>query len=537
MGEEQQPKRTANPGIHRREKQEQTLLKIECCALKAWPHCISHIARASCMRHAFNLLHGCMNMHVASWLLGCVDLWWGPFISIMAWNGTDFVKELGDIEKLLALNPNKGLQEGLVKALLTKCDHSQLAAGDYVAMLEKVDHSTLSDELKATLKDSLLLRASTGTTNEGSSAIVKTPQTLVNIPAYLTRAEMTEVVSGNLYDVPHIIIKRLSALGVKSLKETTKRAAIALIVQSIMWHGKSRPSADEIYGLAQQFGLLFGAHKASGCMVSGLKTYPHLPTDLDKDWLARAYPKDQPSMLDLPQLFELGAQCPMRSTSKLLSNCSKKKLQPLVDKVEDRLLELCKSLLGGNLQAALQGCKENSSSGAKITFFDHVKDGSHAAEDSKQGLSKEEVSKQLALPLTNQPSAAAEPQQQPSSSQQGHAAAGSGSGDLSLEDYEKLAMIEIEDKNAKKAKTSGDKEDKKSNPKKQTAGKKDKKNEKKPKKVMKKPAATKVAKGYGCLRCRGSGCDTCMNDDFGGLRLVGREAWKEYMHQQKRKLC
>ena len=94
---------------------------------------------------------------------------------------------------MLAFNPNKGLQEGLVKALLTKCDHSQLAAGDYVAMLEKVDHSTLSDELKATLKDSLLLRASTGTTNEGSSAIVKTPQTLVNIPAYLTRAEMTEL--------------------------------------------------------------------------------------------------------------------------------------------------------------------------------------------------------------------------------------------------------------------------------------------------------------------------------------------------------
>ena len=124
--------------------------------------------------------------------------------------------------------------------------------------------------------------------------------------------------------------------------------------------------------------------------------------------------------------------------------------------------------VGWQLAGRLQGCKENSSSGAKITFFDHVKDGSHAAEDSKQGLSKEEVSKQLALPLTNQPSAAAEPQQQPSSSQQGHAAAGSGSGDLSLEDYEKLAMIEIEDKNAKKAKTSGDKEDKKSNPKKQT---------------------------------------------------------------------
>ena len=41
---------------------------------------------------------------------------------------------------------------------------------------------------------------------------------------------------------------------------------------------------------------------------------------------------------------------------------------------------------------------------------------------------------------------------------------------------------------------------------------------------------------YGCIRCRGNikGCSSCWDPNFGGLRLHGRQAWREYIEPGQR---
>ena len=54
----------------------------------------------------------------------------------MAWTSEDFIKELQDVEKLLAFKSAPALQESLLVALLKKIDCStNLLASDYVSML------------------------------------------------------------------------------------------------------------------------------------------------------------------------------------------------------------------------------------------------------------------------------------------------------------------------------------------------------------------------------------------------------------------
>lgn len=54
----------------------------------------------------------------------------------------------------------------------------------------------------------------------------------------------------------------------------------------------------------------------------------------------------------------------------------------------------------------------------------------------------------------------------------------------------------------------------------------------KPKAVKKEPKGPKTSvKVYGCPRCRGNkkGCTTCWDPLYKGVKLPGREPWKQYM--------
>ena len=46
----------------------------------------------------------------------------------------------------------------------------------------------------------------------------------------------------------------------------------------------------------------------------------------------------------------------------------------------------------------------------------------------------------------------------------------------------------------------------------------------------------KARKVLGCPRRRGNwkGCETCQNDSYNGIRLPGRDAWKDYMQEKEK---
>jgi len=103
-----------------------------------------------------------------------------------------------------------------------------------------------------------------------------------------------------------------------------------------------------------------------------------------------------------------------------------------------------------------------------------------------------------------------------------------------LEDFEKDAFNQLQ---------TGKKQGKKDQ-----AKPKSKTIKKRPAAAMKRPAAVpamrqepkeaKTAKPieiFGCIRCRGNpkGCSTCIGPNFTGLRLPGRQAWKDYIQAKK----
>ena len=143
----------------------------------------------------------------------------------MAWTAKDFVAELGDVEKLLSFNAAQTLQDSLVTALLKKTSCSQgLMASDFVTMLEAVEKSSLDDEKKQWMKDKLMEKAASSQEGQSGTKIVKSPQSLTNVPAYLTKDELQQLMTGEISKAPHIVVARLRMIGLTSLEEDTKRS-------------------------------------------------------------------------------------------------------------------------------------------------------------------------------------------------------------------------------------------------------------------------------------------------------------------------
>ena len=148
---------------------------------------------------------------------------------------------------------------------------------------------------------------------------MRSPQSLTNLPAYCAKDELTTLMSGDINLARVTIAQRLRKVGLTSMKEDTKRAAVALEVQSFLWRGMPRPSK------AQQLSKLFLSDLTTS-PVSPVKTYPSLPTGLGAEWISKVYGSDRPSLMHLPGYAALQIDCPVRETHRLLSWNQKKEL-------------------------------------------------------------------------------------------------------------------------------------------------------------------------------------------------------------------
>ena len=518
----------------------------------------------------------------------------------MSWSSEDFESELSDVSKLVNMSQASAtLHDSLVMALQKKVENSStLMPSDFVRCLEAVDKSSLPPEQKQKLSDAVVAKAAAATQEQGNKT-VRSPQSLTNLPAYCTKDELTTLMSGDINLAGVTIVQRLRRVGLTSMKEDTKRAAVALEVQSFIWHGMPKPSPDEIYAKAQQLSKLFLGDQTTS-PVSPVKNYPSLPTGLGEEWISKVYGSERPSLMSLPGFAALQIDCPVRETHRLLSWNQKK------------------DLLGSNRRGQagvggmnLHGCMEKMLGDAvqqvmQNTFFGGQGGLSNLKIFDKKPASAMEnlalARQQLGLPAladqqTNAPAQLSIASMNPTAAQSSSAAAQPCIGNSasaaqqsmqaadptsavhpspaadsapaspqtlvqtspslhdimkiskdnntkqnskkSLEDYEQehMAMLESKkDASAKRLKRKTAPADKGS----KAEGSKPTKatHSSKPKQAKaEKGKAAAVELCWGCTRCRGNpkGCPSCNHEGFQGMRLNGRRAWEKYVAEKKKK--
>ena len=123
------------------------------------------------------------------------------------------------------------------------------------------DGSKLPEEQKLELQKTLSQVASSNGQQSVANKLVKEPQSMTDVPAYLTQADWDVLLQGDLDKAPHVLVARLRLCGITSLKEDSKKVCIALLVQSLLWHGHKMPDPQTIYKMAQQFTFLFNGRK------------------------------------------------------------------------------------------------------------------------------------------------------------------------------------------------------------------------------------------------------------------------------------
>ena len=219
----------------------------------------------------------------------------------MDWSTKDFLKEIDDLAQLYALSSCSTKATSMVASLGKKLSTAvSLRAGDYVSLMQHVDGSKLPEEQKLELQKTLGQVASSNGQLSMANKLVKEPQSMPDVPAYLTQADWDVLLHGDLDKAPHVLVTRLRLCGMTSLKEDSKKVCIALLVQSLLWHGHKMPDPETIYKMGHQFTFLFNASSLRS-QVAPVKKYPNLPTEMGEQWVAEAYGcNEKPVLKDCP---------------------------------------------------------------------------------------------------------------------------------------------------------------------------------------------------------------------------------------------
>ena len=454
--------------------------------------------------------------------------------------------------QLYALSSCSSMATSMIASLGKKLSTAvSLRAGDYVSLMKHVDGSKLPEEQKLELQKTLSQVASSNGQQSVANKLVKEPQSMTNVPAYLTQADWDVLLQGDLDKAPHVLVARL----ITSLKEDSKKVCIALLVQSLLWHGHKMPDPQTIYKMAQQFTFLFNASSLTSQVVlsRNTRTYP-------QRWGSEACgPSEKPVLKDLPQLAELMCYVPVRSTSKLLgANSQAQSSHASGTDTPSQIVSLLTTLVhqaqAGSTMASPQG---------RVQIFDFTKKDqqclapstahalalpqpSHpatqqAAQQTEAASTVAKPGEQLALPAPPLPGQQEPGQELKTENDTAEVTK------KSLEDYEAEAMAALQNKkvpNNTKSKafkrpaaaTSKQKaQPTKMEPKAGGAAAKGCKRQK-----QNHPSQVQIKAGdlgkYGCKRCRGNprGCDQCWKESYQGERLPGREYWHAYCDRVQR---
>lgn len=466
------------------------------------------------------------------------------------WTVADFLQEVNATSMLLkARSDEPSLVEGLGVPLAQKLEGMLVSTTDLVSLYEKVKASELPDTLKAKLV--ALLDSKAMNSMETSLVVTSTCQQFDSIAAYLTGADIQHLETTNSFEGAHVLAARCKAVGVSSIKETTKKIMVCLLLCFEMKQGKQRANAEYAYKLA---------HHVKWCLdtspvvthpdAAALKAYPLTPSALPKKHFAAAYGDTVPVGVRFPEMASLLKEVFVRNTALALRGSPSAPVTtvavatPTVNPVAGHsdFVAGFEQVLGTFIAQAKAVLAPQSAAAFPQTGVPHdrvpLPNGAHLTfqQPAQRGQATQAtVPGPAPLPVSHTPAAPAVPlandvaQTAPPEASPAPASANVPAETVpkkSLEEYEKESFETLKNRKAPMKRPAAAKNQKASVAKAKAKAK-----------VISKTAGSKPSRdpqGPGCPRCRGNtnGCSLCLKASYNGIRCHGREAWKAYVRSR-----
>ena len=228
-------------------------------------------------------------------------------------SGAEWQEELQHCAKLLKLRPNSEVGKAAAETLLHRLHASDpLSPSQLTELYEALDASDLPPELKSEMMESVDSMQGASST----SRLVPKGTSFAHLSAYLNEADWQRLKSGNTLDGQAVLVHRLQSLGVRSLKECTKKTCVALLVHLHLQKGNTMPDAWTLYGLVNDISKCFANYKLQS-QIATQASYPWNPLDLGEEKLQKVYGQDLPKGEHIflgPVMHKIAC----RSTSSLL---------------------------------------------------------------------------------------------------------------------------------------------------------------------------------------------------------------------------
>ena len=209
------------------------------------------------------------------------------------------------METLLIARPS--LQSNsFFKNLLDKVDSLNLRRpSDMVVLYDLIQKSQLPASLTEKLQALLDAKAMSNLESSSNAKLTLVPQQCLGLQNYLTEKKHAALEGADMWKGCSIMALRMKKIGLVSLKECTKKMAVAIL----FWYEKQRtgniPSIQLSYSLATDFLQTF--HSCTEAMSDGVKTlvsYPLSPETLPANHLQAAYGDERPASRSMPE-FQL----------------------------------------------------------------------------------------------------------------------------------------------------------------------------------------------------------------------------------------
>ncbi|CAK9069361.1 Uncharacterized protein SCF082_LOCUS34739 [Durusdinium trenchii] len=457
------------------------------------------------------------------------------------WSIQDLESEIIHLADLNKVRHGQEIVDRMAAQVAHKLEHcGKVTPTVLVRLSEAISKANLPSDMTDLLQKTLDDRALDD--SKGCLELVNKGQINVTIYNYLSVEELKQIRTAPMHTMVQIVIRRMRAIGIRSLKECTKKAACAYIIFLLLQRGEPQPTSVEIYRLAEYFRTCFAV-----CRQSAL------------DFIKKAYGTDKPVEPNLETASAVAAQMkytPVRDTSLLLAESlgmSKKKRQLKVSSD----IDINGELLAGLAKLVSQAKNMDSESSLET----RVKEAARPSFKEKRSFSVESITKSNSqsslaslhlesphteiepLPLPAAPEGNEEnekekdsallelPVSKPEAIASGQMEKAKEDSKPTLEDFEQQAYDELQGKTVMKRPSAHPQMMKKPAAcTKQTLAAPD---TKEPKAGSKRKAKLTC---YGCSRCRGNphGCSSCAIESYKGERLNGREAWKKFMHKKQR---
>lgn len=224
------------------------------------------------------------------------------------WKVEDYLHELDHLTQLLKLPNMDHLHQSMVKSFCLKIQaNKDWSSHTILQVIEKLSQCDLSNDAQGAIQQAF---NNLGLTDSTTLQVVLKGQQVQDFTKYLSIADWTKMEEnpGNVVLTMSVCAARLRAMGMSSLKEATKKQAMAVVFFLAMDVAKlPQFSPATRKKMVEDFQGIFACTPRAA--VASLQQYPSDPKDLGQEWLSQVYGQDKPAMRDIPQGWKTMVAC------------------------------------------------------------------------------------------------------------------------------------------------------------------------------------------------------------------------------------